>query len=446
MAESSTFKHKTFGGAKMTSDEKLWSDFKIKYWEKKPLVIKNSRQLPLPSLTSDELFQAVVRMMDRIRSTNYTNAFSVRLYLDGTQVQLTSKLDSILPSREDKSFSNYHKRIQKFKKIFKEYGFVIARIHTFETEIWEQSCLIFKPLFTQIGLSRYAFESTVLFGNYRQTPFGVHTDRCGVFHMPVEGIKKMRIWTPQFGVKNPTINKAINYKNFLSGSKLLTAMPGEVIYWPSDRWHIGESTGEFSATWGFGYWFGGVGQNYLQKALVEQIEKKLEYSSSITTVPFSKGDLCRTAQKEVWIARDEYKTFKSLIDSEELKLAHDRKWLEQISGYGFTDVPKIKCGRFLLARDSIKVAAEFPLVWLLRQDGICIVSCRGHSFWQAKGGKWLRLIKLLNTNKVFKISELISRFSNDKISARHFLSFLRSIDKIGGFKKVQYQIRSTEKN
>lgn len=270
----------------------FWTDFKKSYFEKKPVVFKkNAPFLPLPRLSDPALFQEFVRMIDDNRSKEYVHDDAIKLFLNQRQRKLGSDIEHIFPKVQDGSFEGYNNRLLKIKNL-EEYCWILEGLHRFDRNFFRSICEFVRPMFTVLGIPKKQIEVNLFIGNYKRTPFGVHVDRASIFHMPVVGIKKMRTWKAEYVRKNPELRHAKEYKKHLKNSVLLKAEPGGFMYWPSNRWHTGESTGTFSVTWGFGFWFGDIADDHLKKTFDQQWDVKLKSKTGIETVRYLGKILC----------------------------------------------------------------------------------------------------------------------------------------------------------
>jgi len=238
----------------MVNSEKFWHDFGSQFWEKDHVIVKNISSLSIPQFHEDQIFNLSVRFLDGLWTQKFKTNNVIRIYVNGLREQLNAESNSLLPCAGDGSFSQYHKRC-KLNKSVKEYGLVIDGIFRFEPDIWENFCMKLGPFFNHVDISKEKLEVALFIGNYKRSPFGVHVDRSGVFTFPLVGTKKVRTWHPSYVNQNPDLIGSFDYKRHIGESVLLKAKPGEMLYWPSNRWHIGESEeGEFSVTMAVGSW------------------------------------------------------------------------------------------------------------------------------------------------------------------------------------------------
>jgi hypothetical protein len=229
----------------------FWHEFSQVVWEKETFV--KASKFITPPISEGDLYRCVVDMCDEHRdiySRLGERDSRVRIYIAG--IEQESNYFHILPNVKDKNFETYSRRVSR------ELGGIAFALTIdcismpVELKAWTHDFL--KGMYQPIRkISRGHFWS-IFFGDYLTTPYGVHDHSNNVLsefesgiYFPIRGMKKMEIWHPFYVNLHPEIKGSHNYKEHKEASTTLTAEPGGMIYWPSDRWHIGSSaSGEVS--------------------------------------------------------------------------------------------------------------------------------------------------------------------------------------------------------
>ena len=226
----------------------FWDYFSKHFWEKEEFVV-NEKSLT-PPISERALFDIIVGMCERKfeelkGSVGVGN--SARVYIGKNRKPFQNIEDShLFPKRMDKTFSEYSNRVESSIN-GQEFALVIDNL-TLSDELRDWTCELLKGMHRPLNKLSYGHYWSIFFGNYTTTTYGVHdhstpTIRESAFYLPISGNKKMRTWRPEYIERNPELKENHDYSNHTDASVLLSADPGGMMYWPSDRWHIGSSSG-----------------------------------------------------------------------------------------------------------------------------------------------------------------------------------------------------------
>lgn len=374
-------------------DQKFWRHFAKNHWEKKPLSLKNV-QSGLREISADEIFDLLVLYSDRCRQLNDPAGF--KFYIDGFKAG-TEDVLQVLPEKEDGSLMGYHARM---KALFPDYCLVCDELLTVNQKKQHLLTDFTDELYRHVGFPNRFSEMGLYLGNYRKTPFGVHVDSCGVFSFPVAGLKRFRLWPPEFVKKNPALDRAFKYDKYKKNSLLLEAGPGDMTYWPSSAWHIAESDGSFSATWSLGVWVDRPYKELLSDALGTLLDQKGGALTKATSVQFKS---LHNACGEVTELPEAFASSIDLIQSlsgDELKEVFLNTWMKHVSLQGFKTLPQSELK--ISARSRIQLRRLQSLI--LWQQGLSSkkkihLSYGGVLVEATKSSGLLKLIHDLNAGK-----------------------------------------------
>ncbi|WP_083646970.1 JmjC domain-containing protein [Kitasatospora sp. CB01950] len=218
-----------------------WDEFAARHWDRRPVLIKAVRPAPfeLP-----EVFAA---------ATLATRPAGPYLLPPNAQFavgrfQQTEPADWF-PRAEDGTFDGYRRRLDGELAAFsaeRRYALVVHAFHAFHAGQWERQRAFFEPLWERSGLPLSGAITTLFHGNYEHTPVGVHQDRFATFMFAVEGRKRMRFWRRRPWTE-PVTTK-LDYRAHLADSFTAEPEPGDLLYWPADYYHVGESVDGRAAT------------------------------------------------------------------------------------------------------------------------------------------------------------------------------------------------------
>ncbi|MGW4651894.1 JmjC domain-containing protein [Kitasatospora sp. NPDC004289] len=218
-----------------------WDEFATRYWDRCPVLIKAVRPVPY------ELGEVFATAALATRPPNpYLMPPNAQFAVGRFQ---QSEPAGWLPRAEDATFGGYRSRLDGELAAFsaeRRYALTVHAFHAFHAGQWERQRAFFEPLWERTGLPLSGAITTLFHGNYEHTPVGVHKDRFATFMFALEGRKRMRFWRerPWTG----PVTTVLDYQAYLESSFTAEPEPGDLLYWPSDYYHVGESVDGGSAT------------------------------------------------------------------------------------------------------------------------------------------------------------------------------------------------------
>ncbi len=379
-----------------SNQQNFWKNFAKNSWEKKPFLAKKFDS-PLCDIKAEHIFDMLVEYGDHCRKIEKADGF--KLYIGG-QIQNEDDVLQLLPEKNDTSLLGYNKRMEE---MFEDYCLVCDELLQVSQKHIKKLHAFSDPLFSQVGFPNRFAEIGLYLGNYRQTPFGVHVDGCGVFSFPVIGQKTFRLWKAEFAAKNPSLDRAHEYSKFKKNSKTMIATVGDMTYWPSSAWHIAESDGSFSATWSLGVWVDRTHLQNLTTALDPLLKAKLGVLGEQTVSS-------RTSASELPSNYVESISILNNISESEWHDALLKSWLELSSKHGFKNFPHKKSQAKITAKARIELNSCSELLWApLKSSSQMFYAFQGHVVKAAKSASLLNLIKALNAGKTCLIEDYLKK-------------------------------------
>ncbi len=378
------------------ANQLFWSTFIKTNWEIKFAHLKQT-QLPILQINADIIFQWLVKYSDHCRKTK--SNVGLKFFIDG-ESQYQNEVLQALPEKSDKSLVGYNKRMSR---LFPDYCLVCDELIQVSGPQWKTLGEFVNELYNYVGIPNRPAEIGLYLGNYKKTPFGVHVDGCGVLSIPVVGTKKFRIWKPSYVKKNPDLEMAFDYQHHLKSSSLITAKPGDLVYWPSSAWHIAESDGSFSATWSLGLWVDQPFSEILLQTTESVLLEKIDSIKNRKYIAQKKKNSFGQVEKLPDLLSKSVNQLKS-ITANELSDAFMKHWLRVQSKNGFKSalIPDLKLK--LSSHDLIRGDDKNPLPWAQLKSGKLCVANHGELIEMHKSQKNLAFVKLLNSGKSFQIS------------------------------------------
>lgn len=221
------------GRAPRLRDALDWPAFVAEDWDRRPVLFKGvAHGRPFAPV---EVFRSALAAAARSRRRLPGEPDNTVLTLGGLQ-----QLDPApwMPRRDDRSLEGYRARMLDALGA-RRYALVISAFHSYRWPLWRSERAFFAPLWREAGLPVTGAITTLFHGNYESTPVGVHRDRFATFMLPVQGRKRMRFWTQR--PWQEAVSTLPDYRAHLDTSFAVDAEPGDMLYWPADYYHVGES-------------------------------------------------------------------------------------------------------------------------------------------------------------------------------------------------------------
>lgn len=207
-----------------------WRTFHQQYWDRRPVLFK---QVADPPFVADEVFRAAVA------ATRPHSPFALPAHVQFTvgRYQQTESGEH-LPEESDATFDGYQKRLAAVLGGAR-HALVVHSFHSFHAPQWLREKAFYAGLWREAGQPLTGAITTLFHGDYEHSPVGVHRDRFATFMYVLRGRKRMRFW-PRRPWDEP-VSTVLDYERFLPTSFAVVAEPGDLLYWPSSYYHVGES-------------------------------------------------------------------------------------------------------------------------------------------------------------------------------------------------------------
>ncbi|WP_214416400.1 JmjC domain-containing protein [Sphaerisporangium fuscum] len=212
-----------------------WAAFAGRYWDRAPVLYK---AITAPPFAEAEVFEAASRACEPGRVHSNVQ-FTVE------RLRQPAPPGGCLPQASDTSFDVYQDRLVR-RLDGRRYALVIAAFHAFHHPQWTRERDFFAGLWENVGLPLTSAITTLFHGDYEHSPAGVHKDRFATFMFALKGRKRMRFWARRPWTQ--PVSTVLDYDAYLPGSFAVEVEPGDLLYWPSEYFHVGESVGPEPAT------------------------------------------------------------------------------------------------------------------------------------------------------------------------------------------------------
>jgi hypothetical protein len=214
-----------------------WDEFVDRFWDKAPVLIRGVAPAPFEER---EVFDAAVAGTRPAHPL--TMPPNTQFTVERRQ-QLTPS--DLLPRPADGDLAGYERRLAH-RLDGRRYALVVNGFHTFHYPQWDRERTCYRGLWERVGVPVSAAITTMFHGTYEHSPVGVHKDRFATFMFCLRGRKRMRFWGGR--PWTAPVSTVLDYGAYLDDSLAVDAGPGDLLYWPSSYYHVGESAGAEPAT------------------------------------------------------------------------------------------------------------------------------------------------------------------------------------------------------
>jgi hypothetical protein len=330
-----------------TFSKGLWKRVAKEYWERRPVLIKHPFRSAM--ISPKEMFAAVMDAAARYRKGE-RNA-QVAFQIEGKRVEADPR--KFLPQPGDRAMSGYVNRLARMLR-GRWFALIIEEIQMEAPQVW----LRFREFLcglSRVGIVPARVKASVFVGNYKITPAGLHRGNSANFKFVVQGRKKLHLWPDKLFHGRKNLTGTLDVGRLLSAATTLEGHAGDIIYWPSDRWHVAECVGGLAV--------------------------------SVSLALYIKE---RPPGPSAKVAR-----------------------LNCATSFGFSQVPDPLPHRQLKDNAVIRAHPHYPIIWLAGRDNEVICSANGHAFSVAAHPEVLKLLKELNRGNALRVGALIGQHSGD---------------------------------
>ena len=353
-----------------TLPDGFWTSFHETHWEKVGAVIAQPFAAPLAS--PDESFACLVTASERYRAGDH----SVLLEFCIEHAQQLVDIGRYLPERSDESANGYAERITPLIG-GRRFGLVVEDVQAYDAALWLRLRDYLRGLFEHTGLPGDCAKATVFMGNYDRTPFGLHRGNSGNFMFVVDGQKRMRTWPDAYFRGKEDLTHKLDYARHNGESIVMDAGPGDVIYWPSDYWHIGESLdSKMSSAVSVALF---MNPRLATDALVPAAGMLRRHLPAHRDIPVRPNRMTESSAFIDSVASRETAALRSMAADPAFERALRAGLLKKVTGYGFLRPPSALATRALPDDATIRALPEYPTLWIGGEDDEIVVSANGHA-------------------------------------------------------------------
>lgn len=233
-------------------NERDWSHFIDAYWEKHPRKLGSPEWARFCSI--EELFEVFIAARNSDRGGADRFWIARRTPPKRKKDFILVDLDLLGPQSADGDFAGFFSRMQG-----RSFGINLHRLGRWNPLLQSRLSEPIKRLNQLHGGGQVKrWDIDCFLGTYRVTPFGVHKDQASVFSLCLQGERTYLTWAPDYSwpKEDLFVPDEARIQKHLDAAEQFTVRPGEIFYWPSNRWHVVHSDERPSVVVQFSAYFG----------------------------------------------------------------------------------------------------------------------------------------------------------------------------------------------
>ncbi|GHG75458.1 cupin domain-containing protein [Comamonas sp. JC664] len=394
-----------------------WDTFVTRYWNQRPVLFKGTGASPF---SSEDTFEAAATATQHHLSQSYAADSRPGITFTVDRLRQLFARDW-LPQARDGSLDGYDARLAS-RLGEQRYALIISSLHSFSHRLWARERAFFSELWRRVGLPHSGAITTLFHGTYESSPVGVHLDRFTTFLFALRGRKRMRFWARRPWREDVTT--VLDYQPYLKSSFVAEVEPGDILYWPSTYYHVGENTGTgVASSVNIGIPITGhrpvfsvddLLRGMLDETSLSEQEWKQTRLARVRASPLDTSALKNQGLLPPRLPRalaEAVEAFQDVSAPREARRHIQSTWMKRLSAGGFEPAPAPARPRRLRDAQHIRVDPRFPV--LFERDGARRWLCagNGHALRGAGGGKAVdTLFQRLNTGRAVSVGELLQPF------------------------------------
>jgi len=416
----------------------FWAHFIKHHWNREPLIIKNPFSPPIT--TTEDVFVALRKVAEEFEIDGAR--VQCRLYRgeDGFLLE-GSRLRRYFPAVTDRSMSDYAKRI-KTKLKGERFGLVLHDFQAYDAQFYLRTREFLNGLAAQLPVHWTAMTGLFI-GNYEQTPFGIHQDPANVFDFIIKGVKRIYLW-PEDYFRDPFDKlRDENFAVLRKDATILEGEAGDILCWPPNYWHVGESVGNLSISASLS-----LIPVQLSNRIVNEIKDCIEEAigpslNGAAGFPRSASEVENSSDMIAATVRQATNLLRRTPHNFDFIQSLQATWLNRMTSSGSHLAPPPLPIEILNDDYVVRGLPELPILWITSSDNQIICSANGHSVTVPAAPSVIKLLKELNSGSTLRVGELVKKCTG--VSRRDGIQFNVSDDGIRFLLSKLYSLRAIER-
>jgi len=363
-----------------------------------------------------ELFRALLASSEAYRA----DPGSVSLQFFVGHSQTIADITDFLPVADDCSINGYAARLSRALD-GQDFALSIQHVQQYAPEIWLRLRGFLSSAVQFVPLPDDFTKATLFFGSYRKEPRGIHLGNSSNFKFVIHGKKRMRFWPSRFFRGREGVSHSTKYEQFLPTATTLEGRAGDIIYWPSDSWHVVECVDGLAASISLALFVHLRSLRIVDfwRHALDMIEERTPRAKTIPKLHRAVANILNKRSARTEIAS---------------KLTADS--LNRATGFGFERVPPPRSQKHLHDDIVVRADPEYPILWSPSGGREIVCSVNGNAFVPTAHPQMLRVIRRLNSGGVCRVRDLIGEGNDDPAIGEGIRSLLEKLHALRGISEI----------
>ena len=354
----------------------------------------------------------------------------IKVFVDGMQV--VGSRHSLLPREDEITLDRYQSRLLQ-DTIQRDFAIVLPSIQVYSPLICDRARSLLAELLGDDWLPAGSIDLELFFGRYEYTPGGIHKEPRSNLHCIVAGQKSMIVW-PEATWESSHVSQINDLRQLEQAGRqheatILAGDQGDILYWPSNYWHIGRAP-KLSIGINIAIYLRSDPFELLTKAVREQLWGRFQTTGLLDALASCGTSVCELPET----LQQQLTALQLTANSTALATSLTVEWMAHVTSLGFRPLPgRLKpddlSGTILLARTE-----GGRLCWNTIGSKL-IYSGNGHIGQTRAGTASTEILELLHDGYSFTPQQMIGSFSND-LSIGEIWSLLEDLYSMGVIAEV----------
>lgn len=414
-----------------------WPTFFSTYWLKKPVLFKNPFSKPI--MSKGDVFNVLKRYQADLAQHKKRQVIVYdqdRSAINGYHTSIRNNLGvhKLLPSEADISFEEFDYRMTSSER-YKEYCIYIQEANS-DQFLWDKTRELLHTIHQHLPLSPHKVTCDLFIGNYAKTNFGAHRDPLNNMMFMVFGSRTMllwddEVWFEELGNPRDFSHVVLDYEHFREAAITVNVEEGDMLYWPSSAWHVGENHGELSTSFNVDFFCEKMDSDILSDEIlketlskaVKNIAREIYAEKEKISEPMVSGH-AKTSLPDAY--EQMVNEFKQRFESRPISNELTSRWLKKNTSFGQIKPAQKRQGT-IDEQTKLRFDQRFPVLYSIIDRDI-LISHSGHVLVISNHAEiFASVIEKINQSTEFTPKEFFNQLQFAAINLETVMSLLQQL-------------------